>query len=162
MTRLLFTVLAVLSDPVLSACWVPDPWYVAYPEVAVPPKELVLEPEAPIRDVPKAKTLRLRVTACSPDDPQDREYYRRHGYAGAVYGIAADLRVFPKGTKMRIPGYLDKMYPGEWWTVDSPGGSVIRRSTSRGVYHVDVKFKTYGTAKKWGSQWLDVEVMYPQ
>jgi 3D (Asp-Asp-Asp) domain-containing protein len=105
--------------------------------------------------------VRVRVTACSPDDPLDKAYYKAYGYEGATYNVAADYRVFPKGTRMRIPGYLDKTYPGKFWEVDSAGGSVIRASTRRGIPHVDVKFATYHSAKKWGSRILDVEVIDP-
>jgi hypothetical protein len=30
------------------------------------------------------------------------------------------------------------------------------------VLHIDVKYRTYKSAKKWGSQVLDIEVIYPQ
>lgn len=101
--------------------------------------------------------LYVRVTACSPGDPQDRAYYRRHGYTGGIHGVAADYRVLPHGTAVRVPGYLG----GQWTVVDAPGGSVIRRSTRRGVYHVDVKFRTTHEAKNWGSRWLWLEVRRP-
>lgn len=135
--------------PAVAAVLPPLPPREAPPTVVVPPR-----PELPVHMVS------MRVTACSPDDPKDREYYRTHGYEGGVYGIAADTRHFPKGTWMRVPGYLAKSAPDEFWKVDSAGGSVIRRSSRRGVSHIDVKFKTYSSAKKWGSQQLNVEVVY--
>lgn len=118
------------------------------PQVQEPPK-------------PKIRTVRIRVTACSPEDPADKEYYAKHGYAGDTYNIAADYRVFPKGTKMRIPGYMESSFPDKFWKVDSAGGSIIRRSTAAGIPHIDVKFRTLHSARKWGSRWLDVEVIDP-
>jgi len=117
--------------------------------IVVPPR-----PEMPVHVIP------MRVTACSPDDPKDRAYYKAHGYEGGVYGIAANLKRFPRGTFMRIPGYLQKSYPDRWWEVDSAGGSVIRRSARMGVTHIDVKLRHYNSAMKWGSQNLKVEVVY--
>lgn len=100
----------------------------------------------------------VRVTACSPDDPLDAAYYRRVGYAGRLTrAVAASYAQFPPGTELAIPGYAG----GRRVPVDSPGGVVIRRSVRRGVYHIDVKFKTYQEAKRWGSKHLYVTVHRP-
>lgn len=107
---------------------------------------------------PATKWVWARVTACSPHDPKDVEYYRKHGYAGATYNIAADYRVFPKGTRIRVPGYMDTSYPDRFWVVDSPGGQVIRNSTARGVVHIDVKFNTLHSVMQWGSKYMWIEV----
>ena len=117
--------------------------------------------EQPKPTPPKTYFLRIKVTACSPDDPKDRAYYASHGYEGASYNIAADYRYFPKGTKIRVPGYLEQSYPGKFWEVDSKGGSVIRRSSNQGNPQIDVKFTTYYSARNWGTKWLDVEIMLP-
>lgn len=113
-------------------------------------------------DGPRIHRVWVKVTACSPQDRRDRAYYRKHGYKGKPYNISAFLLHFPKGTKMRVPGYMDQSYPNKWWTVDSSGGSVIRRAASRGVKQIDVKYRTEYSAKKWGVQWMWVEVIYPE
>jgi len=100
----------------------------------------------------------MRVTACSPSDPQDIEYYKANGYKGAAHNVAADLKKFPKGTLMKVPGYMISQ-PGKFWEVDSAGGSVIRRSARQGVIQIDVKFELHSTAIKWGSKMMDVEVI---
>ncbi len=99
------------------------------------------------------------MTACSPEDPKDKAYYAKNGYEGSTYNLAADLRVFPKGTRIRVPGYLEASYPGKFWKVDSAGGSVIRRSTRKGMVQIDVKFKHVSSALKWGSRLIDIEVL---
>jgi 3D (Asp-Asp-Asp) domain-containing protein len=116
---------------------------------------LVVEQTVPKQIIRKVKA---RVTACSPQDPQDLAYYAKNGYAGETYNIAADLKQFPIGTKMRVPGYMG----GKWFEVDSAGGSVIRRSTRKGVYHIDVKFKTFYSAKKWGNKHMTIEYILPR
>jgi hypothetical protein len=104
--------------------------------------------------------MRVKVTACSPvDSAVDIAYYKKHGYAGSAYNIAANH--FPKGTLIRVPGYMEKSYPGQFWEVDSRGGSVIRRSAERGVIQIDVKFKTLYSVKQWGVRWLTVDVITP-
>lgn len=115
------------------------------------------EPEAPV-----VRQVWARVTACSPADPKDVAYYRKYGYEGAVYNIAASYKQFPKGTRIKVPGYLEKSYPNTFWEVDSGGGSVIRRSAREGILHIDVKFATLASAKAWGSRWLLLDVVYPQ
>jgi hypothetical protein len=130
------------------------------PEMVVPyPPDVPEEIVVPARPECPSRVIRMRVTACSPQDPQDAEYYARHGYEGGIYGIAAYTKQFPKGTLMRVSGYLDKSYPDKFWSVDSAGGSVIRRSARSGVPHIDVKFRTYYTAQRWGNRWIDVEVI---
>jgi 3D (Asp-Asp-Asp) domain-containing protein len=112
------------------------------------------QPEAPVQE-PQTRIIRAKVTACSPNDPRDRAYYRKHGYKGAKSNaIAADYRVLPKGTYLYVPGYSDRFVP-----VDSPGGSIIRRSTAKGIVQFDVKFQSFRQAKQWGSRWLDIEVL---
>ena len=146
------------------------PDYTPVPHLAEPPDPNIypvetlvseLPPAEPIRPQPALEPriyqIRMRVTACSPHDPRDKAYYAEHGYEGAVYGIAADLREFPRGTEMRIAGYRR----GAWMPVDSAGGSIIRRSTARGVPHIDVKFATLWSATKWGSRWMTVDVRLP-
>ena len=104
------------------------------------------------------KFKNVRVTACSPEDPGDKEYYRIHGYEGNTYGVATKLSWLPKGTLIRVPGYLS----GAWVYVDSSGGSVIRRSFASGIRHIDVKFRTLYSVSQWGNQFLDIEVIFPK
>jgi 3D (Asp-Asp-Asp) domain-containing protein len=118
---------------------------------------------APFRDAPEPQLTRIRakVTACAPDDAIDIDYYRKNGYEGGDYGIAAHTEKFPRGTLVRVPGYRDVTAPGAFWVVDSAGGSLIRRSARRGVVHIDVKFKHTASAKKWGVKTLDIDVITP-
>lgn len=123
-------------------------------------------PEQPEPDTspskPRVRVCTAIVTACSPQDPADSAYYARHGYEGATYNIAADYRVFPKGTLIRVPGYMDVSYPGKWWRVDSRGGSIIRRATQRGVIQIDVKYRTLYSVRKWGRKVLTIEYILPK
>jgi len=120
--------------------------YYSLPPVALP---------APMPVVQRTRFITARVTACSPEDPLDRAYYAAHGYEGRITrAVAADLRKLPRGTMLKIPGYAREA----WVPVDSRGGSVIRASTARGIIHIDVKFATAYSARKWGSQILTLEV----
>lgn len=112
---------------------------------------------------PKVRRVWARVTACSPyDSDADIEYYTQNGYEGSTYNIAADMRQFKKGTKIRVDGYMDVSYPGKFWNVDSKGGPVIRDSADDGIVHIDVKFATRYSAVKWGSRMMWIEVIDPQ
>lgn len=105
--------------------------------------------------------VRMLVTACSPEDSIDRAYYAQHGYEGAIYNIAADTSLLTRGTRMRVPGYMEVSFPDRWWVVDSAGGSIIRRASRRGILQIDVKFRTEFSALRWGRKWLNVEVLIP-
>lgn len=140
---------------------VPPPPKMPAADLAVSPCFRHLQPAkaSPLAPAPPVRTIRMRVTACSPFDPQDVEYYRRHGYEGRKSNaIAAHLLKLPKGTLLRIPGYAND----SWVPVDSSGGGVIRRSSRRGIYHIDVKLTSYRDALRWGNQWLDVEVIFKE
>lgn len=133
------------------------PMFVPYPP-AYADSEPRPMPTAPVQvpqepQKPAYRAVQVRVTACSPEDPQDKEYYSKHGYEGRLTrAVAADLRMLPKGTMLSIPGY----YGGAWVPVDSAGGSVIRRSSRRGIMHIDVKYRTLYSARKWGSQTITI------
>ncbi len=57
--------------------------------------------------------------------------------------IAADPKVYPFGTHLRVPGY-------GVGTVEDVGGSIKGR-------HVDVWFPSHAEARRWGARWLKVE-----
>lgn len=125
-----------------------------YP-IPAPSRPLNQPAEAPQPPKTPTKALRVRVTACSPADPPDLDYYRRNGYAGRLTNaVSADYRQFPKGTTLKIPGYAGD----QWVRVDSPGGPFIRRSVRRGILHIDVKFRTLSEARQWGNRWLTVNI----
>lgn len=161
---ILATALGVLGAPFVTPGR-QEPVLEAFPlTVAQAPVPALKVPAAPPVAPPKrfiygpvVYVVTMRVTACSPGDPLDKDYYARNGYEGDAYGIAAFKPYYPEGTEMRIPGYMKTT----WETVDSSGGSVIRRSTRRGSQHIDVKYRTVHSARAWGTQKLDVEVVLP-
>jgi len=137
----------------------PTSYTVPYPDPVEQPIK-VEEPPPPAEPVVNVHRIWAKVTACSPEDPQDREYYKQHGYRGATYNIAAFYQQFPRGTQIYVPGYMSSK--GEkYWEVDSPGGSVIRRSYRQGITQIDVKFRTFHSAQEWGAKWMFIEVVYP-
>jgi len=68
-------------------------------------------------------------------------------------GVAADPKLLPYGTKLKIPGVGIR-------EVDDTGGA-MRRSAEKGIYHIDVRFHDHEEAKKFGVKWLDVTVLNP-
>ncbi len=59
--------------------------------------------------------------------------------------IAADPKVYPFGTRLRVPGY-------GFGTVEDVGGSIRGR-------HIDVWFPSHAEARRWGARWLKVETV---
>jgi 3D (Asp-Asp-Asp) domain-containing protein len=116
-------------------------------------KESVAAP--PKKPVVTYRTVRMRVTACSPYDTRDLEYYAANGFKGRTsHAVAAYYGQLPLGTQLSIPGYCG----GTWVPVDSPGGSVIRKSARRGIMHIDVKFPSTRQAILFGNRWLNVKI----
>lgn len=59
--------------------------------------------------------------------------------------VAADPKVLPFGTRLRIPGYGEGV-------VEDTGGAVTG-------HHIDVWFSTHEAARRWGSRRLPVDVL---
>jgi len=66
-------------------------------------------------------------------------------------GCAVAPRAIPYGTMIYIPGvgYLEA----------DDTGQAMRRSWRKRVYHIDIRMKNYGSARRWGRQRLKV-VLY--
>jgi 3D (Asp-Asp-Asp) domain-containing protein len=74
------------------------------------------------------------------------------------YGIASDWRLLRRGTKLHVPGYMTTSTVGGVWEVDDTGGA-MRRSRSRGVLHLDVRFMSHDYAERWGTRRMWVYVV---
>jgi 3D (Asp-Asp-Asp) domain-containing protein len=82
---------------------------------------------------------------------------REHGY-----GVAADPRLVPYGSVVRIPGYREEEHKGgPWHPVDDTGGA-MRKSAARGVLHLDVRFRSVSSARAWGVRRLRVTIYIPE
>ncbi len=126
-------------------------------------------PEAPIAipappPPPVARThwVLAKVTAYCPCEiccpGTDGHTSTRVDVAEEPYGIAADPRLLPYGSMLRIPGYLDLSYPGRFWPVDDTG-SAMRHDARRGITHIDIRFKSHATAQRYGVRWMRIEVL---
>ncbi len=73
------------------------------------------------------------------------------------YGLAADPRLLPYGTRVRIPGYLEGTHPGDWWPVDDTGGA-MRQDAEQGVLHIDCRLRSHSSARQFGVRYMWVEV----
>ena len=130
----------------------------AWPQGAPKPKHRATGREMALPPPQKVtKTVRALVTACSPHDSEaDRSYYARNGYRGRrTAAVAASHPALPHGTLVRIPGYAD----GGLVRVDAPGGPIIRRARARGIIQLDTKWRTRAEVLRWGSRWLNIEVL---
>lgn len=76
-----------------------------------------------------------------------------------IYGIAADPRYLPHGTKIYVPGYWEKLQgnsktiPTRMITVNDTCGGIGKRiqDSMRGIaYYVEVRFRRERTARQWG------------
>ncbi len=118
--------------------------------------EPVVEPEpVPAGEVPQVRRLRMVVTAYCPCSKCCGKWsrYRKtaSGYPVTTNGgqfVAADTRVLPFGTRVRIPGYAGYQ--------DVP---VLDRGRLIKGYRLDVYFPSHAQAKQWGKQALWVEVI---
>ena len=111
-------------------------------------------------------------TAYSPQDKIDSQYRVTKGkwlhktaYQADVrttpYGIAAPDWVFPDGTKLIIPaghGYLDSR-ANRAFTVDDTGGIIRKRTRETGTTHIDLRYKTEYSAKKFGVKVIPIFVV---
>ncbi len=109
--------------------------------------------------------IRATVTGYSPHDAidsghastQDTKTATMRDWRTHPYGLAADPKILPYGTYIQVPGYLEKSEPNTAWMVDDTGGS-MRKSWRRGIIHIDVRFKTESSARKFGKKNISVLV----
>jgi 3D (Asp-Asp-Asp) domain-containing protein len=105
------------------------------------------------RPVRLARTIRMRVTAYSPDERScgaSADGITASGYSVSTNGgclVAADPKVLPLGSILGIPGYDG----GECVPVLDVGGAIKGN-------RLDVLFPTHEQAIAWGVRELDVEV----
>ncbi len=105
------------------------------------------------RSVRPARTVRMLVTAYSPDAQSCGAFadgITASGYSVKTNGmklVAADTTLLPFGTMLSIPGYDD----GYIVPVLDRGGAI------KGD-HLDVLFPTHEQALQWGVQHLDVTI----
>lgn len=71
--------------------------------------------------------------------------------ANVFDGVAADPKLLPYRTKLDIPGIGIK-------EVDDTGGA-MRKDAENGICHIDVRFPSHQEARRWGVQWLEIEVL---
>lgn len=74
------------------------------------------------------------------------------------YGIAADPSLLPYGTSVKVPEYLGLRFPDQAWPVDDTGSAMRHDAHIQGIVHLDLRYKTIGSALKRGKIWLDVSV----
>jgi 3D (Asp-Asp-Asp) domain-containing protein len=78
------------------------------------------------------------------------------------YGLAADLRALPAGSRIWIPtgiGYLDATFPTDrGFVVDDTGGALIRNTRKTGRIHLDLRFRYHGSAVRFGVKTVTVYV----
>lgn len=130
----------------------------------------------------KVVTIRARVTAYTPYDhalskPEWADgivAWHPNGKQRSVeqhrYGLATDWGQFPPGaTYIRIPGYMEKSFPNfpeNFRVVDDACGQSRRARRNGEQPVIDVRFMTRFSAidpkQGWGSQQLEVEVIYPE
>lgn len=105
------------------------------------------------RPVRPIKTLRMRVTAYSPDarscgDSADGLTATLHSVeTNNSELVAADPKLLPYGSMLSVPGYAG----GRIVPVLDCGGKIKGN-------RLDVLYRTHERAKRWGSQWLHVTV----
>lgn len=140
------------------------------------PQEVIAEstPVKKEKEIPKGRWVHAKVTAYTPWDVIDSNSGYQDGYTSImvntsstnpnnIYGIAADPRAIPYGTKVYVPGYWESIrnnknsIPTKMTVIDDTGGA-LRRSYDRGIIHIDVRYRTEQAARNWGVKWMKVFV----
>jgi 3D (Asp-Asp-Asp) domain-containing protein len=103
---------------------------------------------------PHARTIWMEVTAycgckkcCGPRACGLTASGRSTAYNGGLF-VAADTRLLPFETQLKIPGYAG----------DMPVEVIDRGRAIRGE-HIDVFFPTHAQAVAWGRRWLPVTIV---
>ena len=116
--------------------------------------------------------IKVEATAYSPFDVIDSDYHLAHPSFNTAdgtdwredpYGIAADPKALPYGTKIYIPlgnGYLDGSLPNNRiFTVDDTGAKVRNNTRKTGQVFIDLRYKTPYSALRYGRKSFYVYVI---
>jgi hypothetical protein len=120
-----------------------------------------------VTQTPTIVTIKAKVTFYNPMDPRCVEIdawrdglvaWYKDGKPRSVkdhpYGIATDWKQFPPSTRISVPGYRN----GSFITVDD-GCGAARRARRYGRQPIlDLRFPS---ARNWGRQYLEVDVIFP-
>ncbi len=104
---------------------------------------------------PSCRIIKMKATAYYPG----KECYGKFADgktaigrdAWKTFGVAADPKLLPYGTKLEIPGVGIRI-------VDDTGGA-MRQSAKKGIYHIDIRMHSYQEAKNFGVKWLNVKIL---
>ena len=117
----------------------------------------VVQPTDPVyfdsRPLRKVRTMRMLVTAYSPDEKSCGRFadgVTASGFSVWTNGmkmVAADTKVLPFKSIISVPGYNG----GRPVPVLDRGGRIKGQ-------RLDVLYPTHARANRWGKQWLDVDV----
>jgi len=144
------------SAPVAAESAEPTEPAAAAPPAPRPAKIEFATPERPMfngRPIRKVRTLRMLVTAYSPDARSCGKWadgITASGYSVWTNGmklVAADTRLLPFGSIISVPGYNG----GDPVPVLDRGGAIKGR-------RLDVLYPTHEIARQWGAQRLNVTV----
>ena len=123
------------------------------PSPVLAPPPAARGPEFDGRPLRRARTIRMLVTAYSPDERSCGKWadnITASGYSVWTNGmklVAADTRILPFGAVISVPGYDG----GRPVPVLDRGGAIKGR-------RLDVLFPTHESALQWGKRWVDVTV----
>ncbi len=94
----------------------------------------------------KTRPILMKLTAycpcekCCGDDANGKTSIGRDAWK--TYGVAADPKLLPYGTRLDIPGIGIRI-------VDDTGGA-MRQSAKKGIWHIDIRFHTHKEADEFG------------
>lgn len=131
----------------------PEPMIVEPPAIEQPTPQPLDAPMFNGRPIRKVRTMRMLVTAYSPDERSCGQFadgVTASGYSVWTNGmklVAADTRLLPFKSIITIDGYNE----GKPVPVLDRGGKI------KG-HRLDVLYPTHEIARKWGKQWIDVDV----
>jgi len=112
------------------------------------------EPAPQVEPAPTTRKMRVLTTGYCPCvrccEDTDRRTAINRDIDEHPKGIAADPKVIRYRTMIDVPGYGRAM-------VDDTGGA-MRQSARKGIVHLDLRFRSHSAAKRWGEQWLWVEL----
>lgn len=148
-----------------------------YQASAAPSVKNYMKEELPDPDIHEGRWVWAQVTAYCPCDiccgktPNDPAYGITStgvnvlsGNPNHAYGIAADPRAIPYGTRIYVPNYWESLknnqnfIPTELTTVDDTGGAMRQSWERRGIIHLDVRYRTHRAALSWGVRMMQVFV----
>ncbi len=146
-------------------------WTVPEQPLVLPVSQPVLTPDEPAEQPAPGQewmVVAALVTAYTDHDPDApvgpdgqpirQTAWKQRSTVAHPYGVAADPKLLPYGSRVVLPEYMSTSFPDRAWEIEDTGGKMRQNNREHFIVHLDLRYRTTYSALKQGKQWMEISV----